>query len=630
MKGIITSFVVMWLAAFNLLAQNNEVLLTIDDRPITKEEFEYIYRKNNNNVYSESDKKSPKDYLDLFIDFKLKVIEAENLKMDTSRAFIDELAGYRKEVAAPYLTDSNYDEELVHEMYDRMTKEVDASHILLRLDPDASAEQEAAVLERIQKIRQEILDGKDFGKAAVEYSEDPSAKDNKGHLGYFTAFMMVYPFENAAYETPVGEISQPVRSRFGYHLVKVNDVRKNQGEILVAHIMKNKPQGASEAVKQQLKKEIDSLYVLVKNGADFAELAKKESDDRRSAAEGGKMPWFSAGRIIPEFSNPAFALKNIGDVSEPIETAYGYHIIKKIDERPIKSFEELRSEIESRIHRDPERNNSSQHVFIKKLKDEYNFAENQSGKQVLEGKTIQNDTLPAADLFTIDGKTFTTADFNAWIKEQKVEVNHFTKLYNQWVDAEILALEDSKLEEKYPEFRFLMQEYHDGILLFNISQEKIWNYASRDTTGLEVFYEKNKTNHMWGERFKGSIVTCEDPAVHEQADKLFAAGLTNEEVLEHLNVEDEVIEIETGAWEKGSNPIVDYYVWNGPQPEDFDSRTVFIRGDKVESEPKTLEEARGLYISDYQEYLEEQWVKALRSKYKVKVNKKVLKTIESV
>jgi len=630
MKGIISSFVVTCLTVFNLLAQNNEVLLTIDNRPITKEEFEYIYRKNNNNVYSEADKKSPQDYLDLFIDFKLKVIEAENLKMDTSQAFIDELAGYRKEVAAPYLTDSNYDEQLVREMYDRMTKEVDASHILLRLDPNASNEEELAVLERISKIRKEIIDGKDFGEAAAEYSEDPSAKDNKGHLGYFTAFMMVYPFENAAYNTPVGEISEPVRSKFGYHIVKVNDVRKNRGEILVAHIMKNKPQGASEAVKQQLKKEIDSLYVLVKNGADFAELAKKESDDRRSAAEGGKMPWFSAGRIIPEFSNPAFALENVGDVSEPIETAFGYHIIKKLDERPVESFEELKPEIESRIKRDPDRNNSSQHVFIEELKNNYAYSEDEDGKQQLKNKNIQNDTLPVCTLFTIDGKEYSSTDFYNWIISKKVEGGSYLNYFDQWVDEEILALEDSKLEDKYPEFRYLMQEYHDGILLFNISQEKIWNYASQDTMGLQAFYEKNKDSHMWGERFKGSIVTCEDPAVHEQADKLFASGMNEEEVLEHLNVEGEVIQIESGAWEEGDNPIVDYYVWNGAEPEDFDSRTVFVRGDKVAPEPKALDEARGLYISDYQEYLEKQWIKELRSKYRIKVNKKVLKTIESV
>ncbi|WP_167618571.1 peptidylprolyl isomerase [Maribellus sediminis] len=631
MKRAFFSFVLICVTAFGLFAQDDEILMTIDGQPVTKAEFEYIYKKNNNNVFSEADKKSPEDYLDLFIDFKLKVIEAENLKMDTSQAFINELAGYRKEVAAPYLTDTNFDEQLVKETYKRMTKEVDASHILLRIDQNATPDQEAKVLERITNIREEIVNGKDFGEAAVEYSEDPSAKDNKGHLGYFTAFMMVAPFEDAAFETPVGEVSEPVRTRFGYHIIKVNDVRKNKGEILVAHIMKNVASDASEETRKAQKEKIDAIYEELLKGADFAEMAKKESDDRRTATEGGKMPWFAAGRIIPEFSNPAFAIENIGDFTKPVETAFGYHIIKKLDEKPVASFEDMKAEIETRIKRDPERSNSSQHAFIASLKDEYGYSENEANKKVLAEKTILDSaSVSKLVLFSIDGKDYTGADFTSWIANNKQQNPIYSTQFDQWVDAEVLALEDAKLEIKHPEFKFLMKEYHDGILLFNISQEKIWNYASQDSAGLEAFYEKNKGTHMWNERFKGSIISCEDPAVHEQADNLFGAGLSNDEVMEHINVDGELIKFKTGAWEEGENPIVDYFVWNGPKPADFNEEVTFVRGDKVGPEPKELDEARGLYISDYQKYLEEKWIKELRSKYKVKINKKVLKTVPGV
>lgn len=631
MKQFFFSFVLIFSVVFHLQAQNDSILLTIDGRPISKAEFEYIYRKNNNNVYSEEDKKSPQDYMDLFIDFKLKVIEAENLKMDTSKLFIDELAGYRKEIAASYLTDANYDDKLVHEMYRRMTKEVDASHILLRLEPDAPEKRDAEVLKKISLIRQEILSGKDFGDAAVEYSEDPSAESNKGHLGYFSAFMMVYPFENAAFETPVGEISEPVRSKFGYHLVKVNDVRENKGEILVAHIMKSIPKGASDETRQMQKAKIDSIYQQIVKGADFAEVAKKESDDRQSAKNGGQIPWFSAGRIVPEFSNPAFDLKNIDDFTKPVETIFGYHIIKKLDERPIASFDELKAEIENRIKRDPERNNSSQHAFISKLKNEYHFSVNPEGKAKLEGiSTQEHEKLNGIPLFTIDRKTYTGNEFSNWVKTKKLFGKSALSVFNQWVDDEIIALEDRRLEDKHPDFRYLMKEYHDGILLFNISQEKIWNYAGEDSTGLQAFYEKNRSNHLWEERFKGSIINCKNAEIHEQADNLFGAGMNVDEVSAHLNTAEELITIETGAWERGENQVVDYYVWNGPEPEGFNSETVFIRGDIVGREPKTLEEARGLYISDYQKYLEEKWIKELRSKYKVKVNKKLLKTIDAI
>jgi len=614
------------------VAQNSDILLTIDGHPVTKAEFEYNYKKNNSNVYSRSDKKSPKEYLDLFIDFKLKVIEAQNLKMDTSRAFINELAGYRKEIAAPYLTDTNFDDQLVHKMYQRMTREVDASHILLLLDANATAEKEAEVETRIKAIRQEILNGKDFGAAAVEYSEDPSAKNNQGHLGYFTAFTMVYPFEDAAFETPVGEISQPVRTKFGYHLIKVNDVRKNKGEILVAQIMKSFPKGASEETKRVQKAKIDSLYQQLLDGADFAQLAREHSDDRQSASKGGELPWFTAGRMIAEFADPAFALKNIGDFTPPVESAYGYHIIKKLDARPVPPFDKIKATIENRIKRDPARNNFSQHVFIAHLKDEYQFKVSPEGKAQLQKINLhESDKLAEVPLFSLKGKNFNGSDFSAWLKQQKLtDRENVNDLFNQWVNDEIIAFENTQLETKYPEFRFLMNEYHDGILLFTISQEKIWNFANQDSSGLQTFYQKLKKKHLWGERFKGNIITCKSAEVREQADQLFGAGMNADEVCAHLNTNDEVISMETGAWERGDNAVVDFYVWNGAKPESFDSQTVYVRGNKVAPEAKTLEEARGLYISDYQKYLEKEWLKKLHSKYKVKVNRKLLKTIDAV
>ena len=631
MFRFILLYITISLLATGIHAQTDEILLTIGEEQVSKAEFEYIYKKNNSNLYNESDKKSPKDYLDLYINFKLKVLEAERLKMDTNKVFIDELAGYRKEVAAPYLTDMNYNDELVAEMYRRMKQEVNASHILLRLDKNASPQQESEVLNRINSIRQEILNGKDFGQAAIEYSQDPSAQTNKGNLNYFSAFTMVYPFENAAYTTPVNEVSEPFRTAFGYHLIKVHDVRENQGELLVAHIMKRFPQDASAETKAKLKTSIDAIYQQLLDGADFAELAKNMSDDKPTSVKGGEMPWFAAGRIIPEFANPAFAIKNIGDITEPVETRFGYHIIKKIDYRPIPPIKEAKADIEAKIKRDPERNNGSKKSFIEKLKAEYDFSENQENKKLLSQYIIGSESdIPEKELFTIDGKTYGTKELKLFVSDNKINSGTYLNIYNQWIDEEIIKLEDKKLEKKYPEFRFLMNEYHDGILLFNISQEKIWNYASTDSLGLIEFYKKNKNNHFWGERFKGYIINCTSEEIREEADKLFGENLTPDEVSEHLNTESEVITIEEGAWEQGSNPIVDYYVWNGPEPENFNSAITFIRGDKIPSEAKKLDEARGLFISDYQNYLEKKWIRELHSRYKVKVNKKLLKTVQGV
>ena len=632
MNRIIFSLMLFVAITLQAVAQPAEPLLTIDKHKISKDEFEYIYNKNNSNLYADADRKTPKEYLELFINFKLKVVEAENLKMDTSQAFINELAGYREEIAAPYLTDIEFNEQQIEELYRRMKLEVDASHILLGVNKDASPEEEQEVLDKIKNIRKQIIAGKPFEDAAVEYSEDPSAQTNKGHLNYFSAFTMVTPFEDAAFNTPVGEISEPVRTDFGYHLIKVHDTRPNKGELQVAHIMKNVGRNATPEEKAKAKTAIDSIYQLLLNGADFAELAKKESQDRRSAVRGGEMPWFSAGSIVTEFSAPAFALKNDGDISEPVKTAYGYHIIKRLKARPVPPFEEARPLIESQIRKDATRQASGKKVFIEKLKKEYNFSENETAKAELAKLNIGNNAvLPEETFFTINNKNFGAKELTAFITQKNIKTGSFLSVYDNWVTDEITNIEDAKLEEKYPEFHYLMNEYHDGILLFNISQEKIWNYAAQDTAGLETFYQKDKEKHLWNDRFKGHIITCKNVSVREEAENLFGAGLNADEVLAHINTNgEELITIETGAWEEAQNPVVDYYVWNGKEPENFDSATTFIRGDKIKPEPKTLDEARGLFISDYQDYLEEQWIKELRRKYKVKVNKKLLKSIEGV
>jgi peptidyl-prolyl cis-trans isomerase SurA len=611
-------------------SQENEVLLTIGNTEITKAEFERIYRKNNQNLLEDSDVKSPEEYLDLYIDFKLKVVEAMNLKMDTGRAFTEELAGYRKELAAPYLTDMNYDEALVKELYRRMTHEINASHILFLVNENATPEQEEAVLQKARQVRNEILAGKDFNNAAVEYSEDPSAQSNHGNLGYFTAFQMVAPFENAAFSTPAGTISEPVRTSFGYHLIKMNDIRENQGEIKVSHIMKMFPQGEENFDKTVLKTEIDVLYKNLKEGADFAELAKQHSDDKRSAVQGGEMPWFSSGRMIAEFSEPAFALKNTGDMTEPIETAFGYHIIKKTGHRPVPPFEELRHEIEERIKRDPERNNSSRKAFIAKLKEEYHFDVNEENFQIIKALPVNETIGENLVLFSIANQEFDVNDFQNFIQKENLSEGAHSNYFENWIDDEIIALEDARLEEKYTDFRFLMQEYHDGLLLFNIMEEKIWNFAADDSVGLENFYRKNRGVFNWEERFSGHIITCTNEEAREEADTYFNAGMVPEEIEDLMNAEEQKIEIKQGAWEKGNNQVVDYYVWNGSAPAGFNPELTFIRGDILPPEPKTLDEARGMYISEYQNFLEKEWLKKIRKKYKVKVNKKLLKSIPHV
>lgn len=647
MKHIVSMLLALLVFTGIVLAKNDGgILLEIDGIPFSKEEFVRIYEKNNKNLFDTTSKLSPKEYLELFINFKLKVREAENLGLDTTKAFINELAGYRKDLTENYLTDISYNEKMVEEMYRRMNLEISASHILISLDKNAVGDDTIQSYNKISSIRKEIMEeGADFNEMASRYSEDPSAKNNKGKLGYFSAFQMVFPFENAAFTTPLGEISMPTKSSFGYHIVRVDDVRKAKGEIKVAHIMKAFPKNSNSAQRGEISKEIDSIYSLLQSGQDFSKLAREVSEDKRSAQNGGELPWFTSANMISDFGDAAFALKKNGDYSRPIATSFGYHIIKRIDHKPIPPFEEIKGEIKERIEKDPERTSKNQEAFVKKLKKEYQFKQNDENLKilVLENTGVLSKEIETAksgisqnELFELNGISLTFESFGKYLADKKIHVtpgeskSEILKHYNSWVDSEITNYEDKRLEEKYPEFSYLMKEYHDGILLFNLSEKKIWNFASADTTGLENFYAEQPDKFFWKERFKGFIISCKNQEARDKVDAFFDIAVPYVEILDILNEEKELVTIEEGAWEQQANPIVDYYVWGEKKPENFNEQLVYIRGDKIMPEAKLLNESRGLYISDYQGFLEQKWIEELRDKYKIKVYKKVLRTIKKI
>lgn len=641
MKRLFYSILLVAFTVFSVHAQKKQdIVVTIGNETVSAEEFRTIYERNNGNITDPAERKTPGEYLDLFINFKLKVLEAKAMGMDTLTSFREELAGYRAELAAPYLTDISYNEKLLDETYRRLTLEVNASHLLVTVPQNAAPEDTMKAWNRILEIRNEILNGLDFNDAAFKYSEDPSARQNMGSLGWFTVFQMVTPFEDAAYSTPEGEVSLPVRTRFGYHLLKVNGQRRAMGEIKVAHIMKMFPPEMTPETRERLKKSIDSVYVQAKKGVEFASLARVHSDDQRSAANGGELPYFARSRMIPEFSDPAFALEKDGDFTAPIETDYGFHIIKRIDLQPVPEFEKVKRELEDRIRRDPERSTQSREIFLSRLKDQYRFSRNQETVDKQSGKLtgwFTDGVLSIPDghtgnevLFVLDGKEFTAGDWFGYLKSARINENGdpaatIRSHYDAWEEYAILKYEDSRLESKHPEFRSLVREYHDGLLLFAVSEKEIWKKASEDTTGLLAFYDINRDKYRWGERFRGMIVRCETPELKEEIEDKLDQEIPLEEILDMISVDENLVSVQEGAWSKGENPVIDFYAWNGPQPQGWDSARGFVKGQLTGPEPKLLEEARGYHISDYQQFLEDNWIKELRAKYPVKINKKVLK-----
>lgn len=650
MKKSILFMVLAALFTTGVFGQTSPVLLTIGDEEVTLAEFERIYLKNNNE--SSLNRQSAEEYLELFINFKIKVKEAEALGMDTTSKFINELEGYRKQLAKPYLVDEAGKEEMMEEAYQWSKYDIRASHILIRLPENASPEDTLAAYDKIMGIRSRIAGGEPFEVVARATSEDASVQQNGGDLNYFTVFSMVYPFEKAAYNTKVGQLSSPFRTNYGYHIIKVIDKRAARGSVKVAHIFISTPTGIGEDEKKEAYEKVQMVYDSLQIGSGFAELALRYSDDRSSARSGGEIPWFGTGRMIPEFEDVAFAIENAGDYSKPFKSFYGWHIIKLMDKKEIGTYEEMKPELQQKVNRS-DRNSAMSDNFIAKLKNEYDFSENPESLQPIYesvDSTLRLGTWKAGDLtnlksqlIQIGDREVQTGEFAAYMQEKQYHGKArdpfvwVDQLYKSFSNEVVIAYEEARLPVKYPDFAYIYEEYHDGILLFDIMDQRVWSMAITDTTGLESFYKEHKRDYMWQERTEAYIVECTSnvnvAAVVNLHKKIAKGKLKQEDLNEKYCLNDTVpcITVTHYLVEKGENEMIDaQQEVSGPGPVTTKgemSTFVIVRGVRS-AEPKKLDEARGQITSDYQEYLEAEWLKSLKEKYPVTVNQELLNRIK--
>ncbi len=642
-KKSVISFTFALLLFTSMYAQekSSPTILTIAGENISKAEFERVFKKNNTKE-SSFDKKSVNDYLNLYINYKLKVKEAMALGMDTAQSFTDELAGYRKQLAQPYLVDKEVTDNLLREAYNRMKTDIRASHILVKLALDALPKDTLEAYNKATKIRQEILKGADFAKVARLKSDDPSAKDNDGDLGYFTSLQMVYPVETAAYAIKVGELSMPVRTRFGYHIIKVTDSRPAQGEVKVAHIAIAVKTGDSLAALQK----INEIYDKLKKGENFEDLAKQFSDDQGSAKNGGMLPVFGTGRMVPEFEKAAFDLKNIGDFSAPVKSSYGWHIIKLLEKKPLGTYDELLADLKSRVGKDS-RAELSKASMISRIKQKYSFKEIPKSKDefmkavdstVSQGKwTADKADGMTATMFTLLNKAFTQKDFAKYVADHQSHKSTLSPQslvntnYNDWISESCLAFEESHLDSLYPDFRNLMQEYRDGILLFELTDKKVWSKAVKDTAGLKEFHEKNKNNYKWGDRLEATIYTCANANVAKDVRMKMKKIDDVDTLLANINKTSQLnLQVKSAKFLKGDNEIIDSIRWVPGITKNIskNNQVVFVDVKKfMPSQPKSLEEAKGLVTADYQTFLEKEWIDSLRAKYPVIIHQAVVDTV---
>lgn len=614
----------------------NAALITIDGEPVPADEFLYVFNKNQYNTDSMSQRQEVLDYLELYVNFKLKVKEAEEQGIHETDAFKEELEGYRKQLAKPYLTESKVTEDLIEEAYKRLKTEIKAAHILLNLSPNASPEDTLKVYNKAIEIRKQALQGSDFNQLARQYSEDPSAATNSGDLGYFTALQMVYPFEDAAYRTPKGQISMPVRTRFGYHLIYVKDKRPSQGQVKASHIMVRATQGISAEDSIAARRKIYEIYDQLKKGADWFEMATNYSDDIASKASGGSLPWFGTGSMIPEFENAAFSLSQPGKFSEPIKTAYGWHIIRLDDKKNLESFEALQPTLEMKVSKDS-RAELNKAALIKRLKQENEFHPDEevlaSATEDIDSSLVLGQWTYTAEnqllnntLFTIKDKAYTVKNFYDYITEKQRPQHNMTVaqymrvLYEQFSEEQLVAYEEAHLAEKYEDYRMLLKEYRDGILLFELMDEKVWSKAVEDTAGLRNFYEQNLSNYQWGERAKARVYVTTS---QQKLDSIKAKDLLNQDELENKGL---ALNVFKGQYEHSDLPVLSRIEWApGTYETQYDNRYYYIVVDEIlPPETKNLNEIRGQVISDYQNHLEKEWVSVLRDKHVVQINEEVL------
>lgn len=454
MKRVFTLVAVL-LSVGAMMAQEDKVLMTINGEPVMASEFMYIYQKNNQE--STLDKKTVDEYVDLFVNFKLKVAEAKAQGIDTTASFLKELAGYRAQATPKYMQDAEALDSMVQLSYAHMRFDRRAAHIAIQCPLNAGDSAENAARKTIEQARKRLMKVKGDKKAAFEkearnISTDPSVGDNGGELGWITPFRYVYSFEEAVYSTPVGQVTPVFRTAYGFHIALVEEERPHE-EVHAAHIMKMVPRG-NDSLKAVMKTQIDSIYTLLQNGADFRETAKALSDDKGSAMRGGDLGWFGLGMMVKPFEQQAFAMKP-GEMSEPVATDFGWHIIMLYDRRGILPLDSIRPQVERSVQRD-ERMGETDKAFVRKMRREYALPDSMSHE-------------------------------------------------------EVKAYADAHLEEKYPEFANLVREYHDGILLFEVSLREVWDKASKDTAGLEKYFEEHRGDFTWKEpRYKGYVVYCRD------------------------------------------------------------------------------------------------------------------------
>lgn len=637
-KGLISLSVLLGSA---ILAQAkgpaDPVLMTVGGKPVTLSEFEYLYHKNN---AQQSTPQDIEEYLKLFIPYRQKVAAAEDMGLDKTEAFAKEFDTYRRDLAAPYMVDKAVEDSIIAAQYERMKEEVDVSHIMVFFQsPGKTLEQKKALMDSLLTC---IESGESFDSLAMKYSGDANSARNGGRMGYIMANRFPAAFEDAAYTVAVGGHSGVIASPVGYHIVKVNDRRPARGQVLVEHILRL-TRGKSPEDAQAQKHYIDSLYTLVTNGASFEAVAAAESEDPGSASQGGRLPWFGAGQMVPQFEEVAFSLAD-STISEPFETAYGYHIIKRLAGKGIESFEEAKPMIVNAISRD-ERGKLPAKRRLAQLKKEYGAKVETKALDKIKKQITAAGGVDSVMLASLQGSDLVVARIgkeklplsevmaqelpNGFAGDAAQQVGQLEEAVNRYLDAAVIETKQRNLMTEEPSYRNLVNEYRDGMLMFEIQDRTVWSKAKSDREGLEAFFQANKANYRWDSpRFKSRIIFADSDSLLNDVNNYLKENPVADAdslsvVLRKKFGKD--VKVERVLAAKGENAITDYLGFGAEKPVPQGRWKAYeAYQPKMIEQPEEAADVRGVVITDYQDFLLAKWLEELDKKYPAVVDKKVL------
>lgn len=633
-------------ACFNVNAQNpSDELLKINNVSYTVGEFERVYSKNLDLIKDDQQKKID-NYLDLFVLYKLKVAKAYELGLDKDSSYQNEYQMHRKQLAEQYLTNEETLNRLAKEAYDRSLYDIKASHIIFLANEFSSPQDTLKAYNKALEVRAEILNGKDFGEAAKQHSEDPTAASNSGDLGYFTVLKMVYPFETAAYNIPVGQVSEPIRSQFGYHLIKVFDKRKRNGKRDIAHIIINNNSDNDDTSKL----EIDKVYNLLLKGEKFEDLARDYSDDVSSNQVGGKFEYYEPGVLnIEGIDEAALKLNTVGDFSKPFKSQYGWHIVKLLNQEPIPTYESVKNDLLRRVQSD-NRSRIIQDLLIADLKKRYNYQENKVVYNKLV-KNIEKDVLKEdwviptnikanESLATFSDQQVLTSDFIKYFEENRYKVfgqsdakNSIRIGYETFISETIHKFYENNLENEYPVFKYTALEFKEGLLLFDLMENEIWQKVKTDTLGYTNYYQSNLNNFKESAHIEGEVYEFSDKKIAEKTKKQLQRNFEiKEEELANMLPKDKFVIKASGKIQINNKALPKKYNLKKGVSDVISENNKYYIVVANSYKPEgvmSLDDARQNVIYEYQQVYENDWVNKLKENAKVEVNSAVLNELKS-